>query len=272
MKKIEMYKHYIKMMVGGHINSVLIHSKAGLGKTYTTITELKKHNVEYKYISGVTTAVGLYKLLYDNNDKIIILDDIETMFKDDKIINLLKSALWEFDNGVRSVSYSTTSKVLEQYPKTFTYTGKIIILMNDIMNNNNDSFKALMSRMLYYKLQYTHEELIQISNDIIENDETLDNTQKQTVKKILYNTITPAHDYNIRLLERLKTFVKYDDEKAEQLFKNTITVDEDYKIILKLNNTEYKKEDQAKEYTRRTGKSRITFFRKRKEMTEEGLI
>ena len=270
-KQIQIYKDYLNMLFEGHIHSVLCHSKAGYGKTYTTIKTLKELGKDYIYNSGVTTAVALYKMFYDNNDKVIVLDDIETIFKDDRIINLLKAALWDVD-GKRRISYKSTSKTLEDYPDSFEFTGKLIILANEIQGRNDESYKALMSRCLKYELTYNLQEILDISKNIIHEDDSLTQEQKDRIIQIIDTYIRPEHCFNFRLLERLKSFVKYDIEKSEQLFLASIDIDEDVAILVDIIKENEVVKDQIEKYRQVTGKSRMTFFRKKKQLKDEGMI
>jgi len=267
----DILKQYIDMVAKGYVNSLLCHSKAGYGKTHTTIKYLKENNIDYKYVNGFSTAVGLYKLLYNNNDRIIVIDDVETLFQDDKIINLLKGALWNVGTEKRIISYSSSSKVLEEYPDKFIYTGRIIILMNDVNKKNNESFNALMSRMLKYEIKYSLKELKQLSKQILEEKKDITNKEKQTIKKIIDEEIFEEHNFNFRLLERLISMTKYcktNYEKTRELFLNSLEVDTniiEIKKALKHSNIVSKQVDYFK---KTTGKSRASFFRKRKELLE----
>src|SRR6056297_1997084 len=220
-KQIETYKDYLRMLFEGYVYSVLCHSKAGLGKTYTTVKLLKQFGKSYEYSSGITTAVGLYKLLFDNNGKVLVLDDIETIFQDDRAVNLLKAALWDVD-GKRIVTYKSSSVVLEDYPDSFVYTGQIIILANEVKGKKDESYNALMSRCLKYELNYTFEEVIKIATSMTMQSSDLNPSQKTKVVDVIQRNICPQHSFNFRLLERLKAFVKYDIEKAETLFLESL--------------------------------------------------
>lgn len=259
------------MLTQNHIHSVLCYSKAGLGKTHTTIQILKEIQKKYEYISGITTAMALYKTLYDTNGKILIIDDIETMFSDDRTINILKSALWEVD-GERVVSYKTSSKTLEEYPNTFIYTGKIIILANEVKGKNDESFKALMSRCLKFKLNYTQKEIKELSKKIIQEKKDLTNKQKTKIMEIINKTIKPQHDFNFRLLERLIGFVKYNQLEAQNLFINSLDIDDETQTLVKIINEKKGIETQIREYMKQTGKSRMSYYRKKKKLQQEGAI
>ena len=107
---------YLDMAVQGKA-SVLIHSRAGLGKTYTTLKKLE--GKDYKYNSGFASPLALYKELYEHRNKVIVLDDIEGMLKNQVAISILKAAL-----GNGTVSYLTTSKKLGEAPQEFEFNRK----------------------------------------------------------------------------------------------------------------------------------------------------
>jgi len=268
---MKIYYDYLNMLNKGMVHSVLCHSKAGYGKTHTTINVLKELKSKYTYNCGVTTAVALYILLYENRDKILILDDIETIFKDEKIINLLKSALWEVDD-IRVVKYKTTSKVLDNYPDSFEYTGKIIILANEIKGRGDESYKALMSRCLKHELIYSFNDLIILSQEIINDDDTLNEIQKNKINKIILNRIKPEHNFNFRILNRLKQFVKYDYYKAEHLFINSLDIDKDVQILIKIIKQSKNVKQQIIQYHELTGNSRMTYYRHKKQLKINGYL
>lgn len=270
-EQMKIYEDYLNMLFEGYENSVLCHSKAGYGKTYSTIKILKKNEKDYTYISGVTTAVALYKILYENKNSILVLDDVETIFQSDRIVNLLKSALWNVD-GKRKVSYKTSSKTLEDYPDKFTYKGKIIILANEIYGKNDKSFDALLSRCLKYELKYEFNEIINISKQIVEEKDDISKKQKNKINYILDNKIKKYVDFNFRLLERLISFVKYDIDKAEKLFFNSININGEKKLLINILQKYDTVKKQIRKFKKKTGYSRATFFRKKKKLKKEGLI
>lgn len=270
-QQTSVYKDYLKMMSLGLTHSVLCYSSGGLGKTYTTIEILKNLGVSYRYINGVATAVELYKNLYDYNGKFLIIDDVETLFQDDRIMNLLKASLWEVD-GKRVVSYRTSSMVLEGYPETFEYTGKIIILANELKGRFDESHRALFSRCLVFELIYSFEDIIKMSLRILEKEKDLSAEQRKLVRTLLLERVSPEHNFNFRLLNRLISFVKYDINKAEELFMNSIEVDEDIEIINKLYNSNMPIMNQIEEYKKYTGNSKATFFRRKKQLIKKKVI
>lgn len=270
MNQKDIYEDYIKTLNETSINGLLCHSKAGLGKTYTTIKLLKDNGIDYEYVSGVTTAVAFYKTVVENSGKVIVFDDIETMFSNEKIVNLLKACLWEVD-GRRVVSYKTSSPTLDGYPERIVFEGKIIMLMNEVKGKRDESFKALMSRMLNYELKYTFDEIKMMACEIIDS-KNLDDKLKREIKDYLHKRITPEQNFNFRLLERLVAFFQYDKAKAGMLFEESVDVDADKKVMLDIMKRRGTVNEQVREYYEMTGRSRMTFFRNKKKLKEEGLL
>jgi len=70
----------VKLVAEGKITSLLITGKPGTGKSYSTIKKLNEYGEEgkfYVYNKGVSTPLALYRLLYENNGKVIVFDDCD---------------------------------------------------------------------------------------------------------------------------------------------------------------------------------------------------
>lgn len=117
----------------------------------------KKGARVYDIISGSITAVGLYQALwYTRKGGILVLDDIDEVFRDEVCLNLLKAAL---DSGKKRVlSWRKEAAWLEEYgiDKSFDFQGHVIFLTNidfetEITKGNKmaEHFKALIDRSMY---------------------------------------------------------------------------------------------------------------------------
>ena len=86
-----------KMVGKGIQPSLVITGRAGTGKTFLVKDTLTKMGLtesnEFVHFKGRATAAGLFVTLYDNCDKIIVLDDCDSVFKDPDAVNMLKAAL-----------------------------------------------------------------------------------------------------------------------------------------------------------------------------------
>ena len=137
-----------KMVGKGIQPSLVITGSAGTGKTHLvkqTLTDLgleeSNHFVHFK---GRATAAGLFVTLYENSDKIVVLDDCDSVFKDADAVNILKGALDSYD--IRKISYLTTKPLKDEFgshlPRTFEFTGKIIFISNISQSNLDEAIRS----------------------------------------------------------------------------------------------------------------------------------
>ncbi len=100
----------IKKVKNKTSRALLILGDPGVGKSYTVIKELAGENsVTFK--GTITGPSALYKVLFMNNDpdRIIIFDDLDTLFDNDKSANILKGAL--DSSAVTEISYLSKNNV-----------------------------------------------------------------------------------------------------------------------------------------------------------------
>ena len=125
-----------KMVGRGIQPSLVITGMAGMGKTHVvkqTLTDMGlTESEDFVHFKGRATAAGLFITLYENDDKIIILDDCDSVFKDEDAVNLLKAALDSYDT--RRISYISSRPLKDSYdnplPRHFEFTGRIIFISN----------------------------------------------------------------------------------------------------------------------------------------------
>ena len=125
-----------KMVGKGIQPSLVVTGSAGTGKTFLIKQTLAgmglDESTDFVHFKGRATAAGLFVTLYENCDKIIVLDDCDSVFKDDDAVNILKAALDSYD--IRKISYLTTKPLKDEFgshlPRTFEFTGKIIFISN----------------------------------------------------------------------------------------------------------------------------------------------
>tara|TARA_R110000868_G_scaffold196995_1_gene443127 strand:+ start:407 stop:1357 length:951 start_codon:yes stop_codon:yes gene_type:complete len=125
-----------KMVGRGIQPSLVITGMAGVGKTHLvkeTLTRMGlRESYEFEHFKGKATPAGLYMTLYANSDKIVVLDDCDSIFKDDDAVNILKAALDSYDT--RQISYISSKPLKDEFgepiPSRFEFTGKIIFISN----------------------------------------------------------------------------------------------------------------------------------------------
>lgn len=84
----------ISDVASGRSKTMIITGDPGIGKTFTVTKELAGSDTEV-FKGGITSSAALYKMLFINNKpgRIIIFDDLDTLFQDKESANILKGAL-----------------------------------------------------------------------------------------------------------------------------------------------------------------------------------
>ena len=141
---------YIKKICNGDFKSLIVNGPPGVGKTHSVETYLKKYaGSNYTMISGQMTPLSLYGHLYINKEKgkILVLDDIDSVFKKLEGVNILKAAM--DTKKVRSISWESSTKLLGGIgvPKTFNYSGGVILISNIGFNVKNNSIGAHLNAL-----------------------------------------------------------------------------------------------------------------------------
>ena len=182
-----------KMVGKGIQPSLVITGSAGTGKTFLvkdTLTKMGlKESNEFVHFKGRATAAGLFVTLYDNCDKIIVLDDCDSVFKDPDAVNMLKAALDSYDT--RNISYITSKPLKDQFgthlPRSFEFTGKIIFISNLDQSTLDE---AIRSRSFVSDISMTTEQMFMRIEGLMEKMEdkipTKAKQQAMTIMKELH--------------------------------------------------------------------------------------
>ena len=137
-----------KMVGRGVQPSLVITGMAGVGKTHLVKETLKgmglRESHEFVHFKGRATAAGLFITLYQNSDKVVILDDCDSVFKDDDAVNILKAALDSYDT--RKISYISSKQLKDEFgdpiPAHFEFTGRIIFISNINQSRLDESIRS----------------------------------------------------------------------------------------------------------------------------------
>lgn len=188
---------YTKLLIKGKSSKklLIIAGDPGLGKSVEVKKELNDKIGAGNWVkfSGAISAFSLYQELYKNNGKIMLLDDIDDIYKNKTAVNLLKAATesndervidWntralkgedesdemvdddnfededdgmDDDNGENKKGKEKKKKKAEDVPRKFLYTGRIISLTNLYYK---DLPGSLLSRALKVEVDFTPEQAL----------------------------------------------------------------------------------------------------------------
>ena len=113
----------------------------------------------------------MFITLYQNSDKIIILDDCDSVFKDDDAVNILKAALDSYDT--RKISYISSKQLKDEFgepiPAHFEFTGRIIFISNI---NQSKLDEAIRSRSFVSDISMNTVQMFQRMEQLMPTMET----------------------------------------------------------------------------------------------------
>ena len=196
-KRFSILKSLVKLTAIGKRNALIVTGKGGLGKTYSVREALmsigmKRHRLDisdglgedgeavdsveiirdskewaeegedgdYIVIGGSLTVKGLYDIMFEHRNKLLIFDDCDDIWKTKKMSDILKNGL---DNKKeRFISWAVSGSVNQ-----FQFFGQIIFISN---LNKNSMDQAVMTRCSTVDVSMTADEMIERMQTIIESD------------------------------------------------------------------------------------------------------
>ena len=87
-------RDYTRGVAGGYATGLYLFGRPGTAKTHTVRAILEQEIREiYTYQRGHLTPIGLFELINENRDDVIVLDDLGVVLKSDVALQILLSAL-----------------------------------------------------------------------------------------------------------------------------------------------------------------------------------
>lgn len=148
----------------------------------------RKNPGDYIFIKGTTTAKSLYRILFENRDKIVIFDDCDSVFKNSDAVNLIKAAADSYDD--RWVSWYSETMGTSDLPKTFRFDGQIIFISNMSYHSVD---QAIRSRSMCVDLSMDTDQKIERMVKIIESGEFMTEFDDEHKKDALDFLIEKRH-------------------------------------------------------------------------------
>lgn len=164
-QRFEFLNNLTSMVIDGVTPSLIVTGEGGLGKTHSVTQAIKNTDMtdsDYVFFKGYSTARGLYNTLFDNNGKLIIFDDCDSVLEDKVALNILKSALDSYET--RTISWMAKMNKNDVYPQQFNFTGRIIFISN---KSKEDMNEAILSRSLTVDLTMTPNDKIERMGSIL---------------------------------------------------------------------------------------------------------
>lgn len=166
-QRFEFLDNFTQMVIHGFTPSLIVTGEGGLGKSYSIRKSINNSYLsedDYLFVKGYSTPRGLYNTLYDNNGKLIIFDDCDSILEDRNALNILKSSLDSYET--RTISWLSRTNRGDTYPTQFDFTGRIIFISNKSKKSIDE---ALLTRSLVVDLEMSPDDKIDRMTHIIKD-------------------------------------------------------------------------------------------------------
>lgn len=133
---------YVGAFAQGHINLLILVGPPGLAKSRTVKAIL---GGDACWIEGNATAFGMYLQLYQNRDRFVVIDDVDSLYSDRNGIRLLKCLCQTEEE--KAVAWHSAARSLEKagIPREFVTKSRVVIICND-WRTLNRNVAALQDR------------------------------------------------------------------------------------------------------------------------------
>lgn len=244
-----------KGVADGAIRGLVIAGAPGVGKSYEVIKTVEDHGLAdkaelldgmegderddmadslnitntktYELVKGHITASSLYELLYRNrhDNNTIIMDDIDSIFNDDKALNLLKAAL--DTSSKRRLTWAVANGRNDGVPCVFDFNGSIIFISNKDFNQMREKasvgkhIEAIMSRCLFLDMgiNSTREKVIRIkqvavNEGLFEQNGVTDPVVQNEIMEWMYDNSNKFRELSLRSIVHLSNLCKMNNWQA----------------------------------------------------------
>ena len=231
-ERFEFLENYVAMVSDKLQPALLVTGLSGLGKSYTvnktlqesgftdvSNTEEESEYVEksYKTIKGYSTPKALYRLLFENKDSILIIDDADSAILDPVAVNLIKAVV--DSTAERFVSWNAEMRE-DDLPRSFKFTGGIIFITN---LPKSKIPQAIRTRSVIVDVTMTQAEKIERMKHIAFSETFMPDsstTAKTLAFEIIDTVVNDVKELSLRtLIQTVRIFSTFNGEKAKKLAK-----------------------------------------------------
>jgi Cdc6-like AAA superfamily ATPase len=217
-----------EMVARGTSPSAIVTGEGGIGKTFTITKVLKDNgflsaddsasvhlpsNKVFVSVKGYSTPYALYRTLFENQDRVIIFDDCDSILSDAVAINLLKAALDSYSKRV--VCWQSEVKGSD-LPTSFIFNGGVIFISNKSLTALD---QAVRSRALCVDLSMNADQKLERMGHLVE-DKTflpeLSHKVKLDALNMIRDNLTKVRNLNLRTLIQVSKIRANADAKQWQ--------------------------------------------------------
>ena len=159
----EVVRARVREVATGMVPSLFIYGPGGHGKSDAVFHHLDETVENWHLHNSHMTGTALFHALEDHPDRIHVLDDMESSYKDAKFAGILRSACGSVRGRQRKVTYRTA-----QLNRQVIFEGGIVIISNQDLREHG-VLGAVASRMRPLEWRLSEGEIMAIISDAAEN-------------------------------------------------------------------------------------------------------
>lgn len=145
----------VRQVANGESTGAYVFGRPGTAKTYTITRTLEAIAAPFVHKSAHLTPIGLFNLLMDNHNRVVVLDDVSALFNQPIALQILLAATGWTPSGRRIVSHTSAAGDIQ-----FEFTGGIVAISNlDLNGHKSEVLAALKDRIFTIQYEPTDEEI-----------------------------------------------------------------------------------------------------------------
>ncbi len=237
---------FVEAFAAGHLNLLIVLGGPGLAKSQTVRRVLP----DACWIEGNATAFGVYTAAWQHRDRVMVLDDVDSLYAARNAVRLLK-CLCQTD-PVKRVSWQTASTALDKQgiPRAFETLSRVLIIANE-WKELDRNVTAVQDRGHVIRFEPTAEEVHREVRTWFDDKEIYD-----WFGRHLSLVVTPSMRQYVRAAELKAAGLDWRSMVLQEALPATTSLVAQIKF-----NTRFTSEaDRVREFMRRGGGCRATYF------------
>jgi hypothetical protein len=286
----------VRACVHRKATGVYLHGRPGTSKTYTVRSTLDKLAVQHAYSNGHLTPKGLFELLAENHDRIIVLDDIQQTFSAPIALQILLAALGNGhdETNVRYVRYKKSGDDM-----VIAFSGAIIGISNlPLGGHHAEVTRALRDRVHVIQYEPSDEQMVALMGSIAASGHH--GIPPKSCVQVLGHLLNRLNEHELRPSLRLfvdkalRDYQLWEARQSERHWKDLVEasirqelvqpkhpindisrserLEVEKRIALDIWATHDAKQERVREWKERTGGSQAGFYRRITELRRLGQL
>jgi hypothetical protein len=294
--KQSLIRDRIRAVVRGHANGIYLHGRPGLSKTYLVRTTLENLGTRYAYSNGHVTPLGLFELIEESPNSVIVLDDVSSIFTQPMALQILLATLGTPHDGskTRTVRYKRASG-----DRVVHFSGSIIAISNlQLAGHDNHVLDALQDRVHVLSYEPTDEEIEASIHEIAATSPR--GVESRDAVQVASFLLDACREFGVRpsirlyMDKALTDFQLWNEGNSESHWNDLVRssvqqsvvvqaqplrdisrkeqIDSERRIVQAICEQFPCRKLRVEAWVNRTGKSQAAFYRRYRDLRTEGLV